>query len=305
MQKRVLRREFLTAAAAISITAQASASLPSLAAAKASQTHPEARLFPGCCAYSYLKHFNAGSMTMENFIRQAVELEAHSIDITTYWLKSTDREYLSSLRHLAFKHGVAFSGIAISTEMCQVGGAIRAEEVWRIQQWVDVAEILGAPHVRVFGGNLPDGVSEKQGIDWVAETMKPACEYAGKYGITLGIENHGGITAHASTVLEILHRVDSPYAGVNLDISNFEGQTDEEMYADIQACVPHATHAHIRDTFGTSKRPIDLDRAWRLFADGKYKGYMSAEYEANEDPGTGVPKLMEKIKTLCRKYSSA
>ena len=85
--------------------------------------------------------------------------------------------------------------------------------------------------------------------------MKPACEYAGKFGITLGIENHGGITARAPAVLEILHRVDSPYAGVNLDIANFEANSDEEMYSDIKACVPYATHAHIRDVFGTSKRP--------------------------------------------------
>ena len=148
-------------------------------------------------------------------------------------------------------------------------------------------------------------MSEKQGIELVAETMKPACDYAAKRGITLGIENHGGVTARASAALEILRRVDSPYAGINLDISNFEGKTDEEMYSDVQACVPYATHAHVRDVFGTSKRPIDLDRVWRLFAEGGYKGYMSAEYEAEEDPLTGVPKLMEKIKTLCRKYSSA
>jgi sugar phosphate isomerase/epimerase len=301
----VLRREFLLAATAAAVSSQASGRGPFLGSAKASQPGKQARLFPGCCAYSYLKYFNTGSMTMENFILKAVELEAHSVDITTYWLKSTEPEYLTSLRHLAFKNGVAFSGIAIRTEMCQVGGAIRAEEIRRIQQWVDASEVLGASHVRVFGGDLPGGVSEKQGIEWVVETMKPACDYAAKRGITLGIENHGGITARASAALEILRRVDSPYAGINLDISNFEGKTDEEMYSDVQACVPYATHAHIRDVFGTSKRPIDLDHVWRLFVEGGYKGYMSAEYEADEDPMAGVPKLMEKIKTLCRKYSSA
>jgi sugar phosphate isomerase/epimerase len=200
---------------------------------------------------------------------------------------------------------MSLSGIAIRTEMCQAGGAIRAEETHRIQQWVDTAELLGAPHVRVFAGNLPGGASEKQGIEWVVEAMKPACDYAAKRGITLGIENHGGMTARASTTVEILRRVDSPYAGINLDISNFEGQTDDEMYSDIRACVPFATHTHIRDLFGATKRPIDLDRVWRLFAQGGYKGYTSAEYEAEEDPMTGVPRLLEKIKVLCHKYSSA
>ncbi len=36
-------------------------------------------------------------MTMENFIRKAVELGMHAVDITTYWLKSTEPEYLVGL----------------------------------------------------------------------------------------------------------------------------------------------------------------------------------------------------------------
>ena len=49
---------------------------------------------------------------------------------------------------------------------------------------------------------------------------------------------------------------------------------------------------------------VDLDRVWPLFARTGYRGFTSAEYEGEEDPSTGVPKLVEKIKTLCRKYSS-
>jgi sugar phosphate isomerase/epimerase len=301
----MFRREFLVAAGSAAVAAPTIGGFARPSTPGASPTGSEARLFVGCCALSYLKYFNAGSMTMESFIRKAVELQVHGVDITTYWLMSTEPGYLTSLRHLAFKNGVAFSGIAIRTEMCQAGGAIRAEEVRRIQQWVDTAELLGVSHVRVFAGNLPGGATEKQRIEWVVETMKPACEYAAKRGITLGIEDHGGITARASMILEILRRVDSPFAGINLDISNFEGKTDEEMYSDIEACIPHATHAHIRDVFGATKRPIDLDRVWRLFAWGGYKGYMSAEYEDEEDPMTGVPKLLGKIKVLCRKYSTA
>ncbi len=86
--------------------------------------------------------------------------------------------------------------------MCQPDAAKRAEEIRKIQGWVDATDILGASHLRVFGGELPAGTTEQQGIGWVAETMKPACDYAAKRGITLGIEDHGGITAHASTILK-------------------------------------------------------------------------------------------------------
>lgn len=265
----------------------------------------ESRLFVGCCAYSYRPHLEAGRMTMEEFILKGVELGVHGVDVTTYWLKSTEPAYLTGLRHLAFKNGMPFSGAAIGTDMCQPDAAKRAAEFEKIKKWVDATEWLGASHLRVFGGELPKGATVEQGVGWVVETMKPACDYAAKKGVTLGIESHGGITSRAAQIVEIMRRVDSPYAGVNLDISNFSAASSEEQYAQIEACVPYATHSHIRDRFSDSHEPIDLDRVWQLFARSGYKGYMSAEYEGEEDPMTGVPKLIEKIKTLCRKYSTA
>ena len=161
-------------------------------------------------------------------------------------------------------------------------------------------DLLGASHLRVFGGNPPPGTLEAQGTQWVVETMKAACDCAGKKGITLGIESHGGITARASTVVEILRRVDSPYAGCTLDISNFS----ENPYPQIEALVPYATHTHIRNLYGTPKKSLDLERFWQTFAKAGYQGYISVEYKSEEDRMTGVPKLIEKVKALCKKYSS-
>jgi sugar phosphate isomerase/epimerase len=137
-------------------------------------------------------------------------------------------------------------------------------------------------------------------VDWTVETMKPACDYAAQKGITLGIESHGGITSKASNILAILRRVDSPYAGCNLDISNFL----EDPYSQVEALIPYATHTHIRDHYGEPRQPLDLDRIWPMFAKGGYQGFMSVEYEGDEDPLTAVPKLITKVKTLCKKYSS-
>lgn len=266
--------------------------------AKSPQSQP--RLFSGCCAYSYGKYLKSGQMSMEDFILKAVELGIDGVDMTTYWLKSTEPAYLAGLRHFAFKHGVPFSGAAIGTDMCQPDAAKRAAELVNIKKWIDATEILGASHLRVFGGELPPGATEAQGIEWVVATVKPACDYAAAKGITLGLEDHGGITSKASTILEILRRVDSPYAGINLDITNFP----ENEYAQIEACIPFATHTHIRETFSGSKERVDFDRVWSMFAKGGYKGYMSAEYEGEEDSLTAVPKLLAKIKTLCKIYSS-
>jgi L-ribulose-5-phosphate 3-epimerase len=291
------RRDFLkTAGIAVAGSMSVASGHASVPEEKAAQP----RLFSGCCAYSYGKYLKSGQMSMEDFIRKAVELGIDGVDMTTYWLKSTEPAYLAGLRHFAFKQGVPFSGAAIGSDMCQPDPAKRASELVKIQHWIDATDQLGASHLRVFGGVLPPGATEAQGIEWVVETMKPACDYAGKMGITLGIEDHGGITSKASTILEILRRVDSPYAGINLDITNFP----ENEYAQIEACIPYATHTHIREVFSHSKERVDLDRVWSMFAKGGYKGYMSAEYEGEEDPMTAVPKLLAKIKTLCKIYST-
>ncbi len=176
MNKPMLRREFLIAAGAGAAAAPISSghvsAMPN--APEVSQTGNRARLLVGCCAYSYLRYFSAGSMTMESFIQKAVELGVHGVDITTYWLKSTEPEYLASLRHVAFKNGMSFSGIAIRTELCQAGGAIRAEEGRRMQRWIDACELLGASHVRVFGGSLPEGAAEKQDV-FGYRSVRPVC----------------------------------------------------------------------------------------------------------------------------------
>jgi len=264
----------------------------------------EPRLLPGCCAYSFNDHLAKGTMTYAEFLDKVVEMGSVGADMTVYWFKSTDPGYLENLRHLAFRKGIPFSGAACGSSMVQATAAKRLEVLAEIKKWVDVTDRLGASHLRVFGGPLPKGATVKQGTDWVVEVMKPACDYSGKKGITLGIEDHQGVTQNADICVEIMHRVDSPYAGINLDITNFVTTPTQDAYSQIKACLPYATHAHIRDHFEENEAPVDLDRVWRLFAEAGYKGFMSAEYEGKEDSLTGVPKLMDKIKTLCRKYST-
>lgn len=262
-----------------------------------------ARLLPGCCAYSYNQELRKGTMTLEDFIHKAVELRVAGVDMTAYYLKSTDPEYLDGLRHLAYKNAIPFSGSACGVSMVQATPAKRADSLTEIKKWVDVTDRLGASHLRVFAGELPPGATLQQGIDWTVETMKAGSDYSGKKGIMLGVEDHSGVTQHADVCLEIMQRVNSPYAGINLDITNFIPTATQDAYAQIAACIPYATNTHIRDRFENDQSPVDLDRVWQLFAQAGFKGYMSAEYEGpNVD--TRVPELITKIRALCKKYSS-
>ena len=304
MKSLMQRRKFLQAAGAATLGGAGLAlaeRAPAESAPASSATSP--RLLAGCCGYSYRKYLQHGPMTMEDFILKGVEMGLNGVDMTAYYFKSTDPAYLSSLRHLAYKNGMPFSGVGCGSSMVQADAAKRAAVLEDIKKWVDATDALGAPHLRIFGGKLPSGATHDQGIQWIVETMKPACDYSGKKGITLGIEDHSGITQSADVCLDIMRRVDSPYAGINLDITHFVPTPGQDAYAQIEACIPYATHTHIREVFD-DQQPIDMDRVWQMFAKAGYKGYMSAEYEGKEDPMTGIPKLIQRIKALDKNYSS-
>ncbi len=301
------RRRFLqTAGAAVAAGAGLAAPPKAVAdsAALAQRVASEARLFSGCCAYSYRRYFTDNRMTMEDFILHGVELGIRGVDLTAYWLKSTDPDYLIGLRHLGERNSVRFSGTAIGASMVQADAGKRSKVVDEIKKWVDATDRLGASHVRVFAGKLPPGATNEQGIQWTDEIMKAATDYSGKKGITLGIEDHSGITQRADVLLDIMRRIDSPFAGINLDITHFISGPAGDPYAQIEACIPYATMTHIRDRFDDGS-PIDLDRVWRMFATHGYKGFMALEYEGQEDAMTAVPKLVAEIRGLCQKYSTA
>jgi sugar phosphate isomerase/epimerase len=306
MNARIARRQFLKAGATAAVGAGFAFPARSSAAGRPPDGRGDAgpRLFAGCCAYSFSAYLENYRMTMEDFILKGAELGVRGVDLTAYWLMSTDPDYLIGLRHLGFRKCMAFSGTAIGARMVRADASQRTQVLDEIKKWVDATDRLGASHIRVFAGKLPPGASTEQGIQWTVEVMKAATDYSGRKGISLGIEDHDGITQHADVLLEILHRVDSPYAGVNLDITNFLPTPTEDAYAQIDACIPYATHTHIRDHFADGT-PVDLDRVWQLFAKHGYDGYMSAEYEGKEDAVTAVPRLIERIKTLCAKYSTA
>lgn len=309
MHPKIPRRKFLKTAG---LSVLSGAGAPWLASYPASASSASgdgnvasmARLFSGCCAYSYDHALRKGTMTMEDFIHKAVELRVDAIDMTAYYLKSTDPEYLDGLRHLAYKNAMPLSGSACGVSMVQATAAKRAEGLTEIKKWVDVTDRLGASHLRVFAGELPAGSTLQQGVDWTVETLKAAADYSAKKGIMLGLEDHNGVTQRADVCLEIMHRVDSPYAGINLDVTNFIPTPTQDVYAQIAACIPYATITHIRDRFEYDQSPVDLDRVWQLFAKAGFKGYMSAEYEG-PDSDTGVPKLVAQIRSLCQKYSTA
>jgi sugar phosphate isomerase/epimerase len=175
----------------------------------------------------------------------------------------------------------------------------REKEYTQLKGWVDVAQRLGAGHIRVFGGTVPKSSTEEEAAGWVVEILKKSADYAGSKGVILGLENHGGITERAERIIDIVKRVDSPWVGINVDSGNFR----RDAYTQLEMCVPYAVNVQMKvEVRGPSGQlePCDWPRVMKMLAKTGYRGYAALEYESKEDPAVAVPPLLRKLNEAVR-----
>ncbi|MEP6918023.1 MAG: sugar phosphate isomerase/epimerase family protein [Acidobacteriota bacterium] len=296
------RRRFLAGAGAAAVAAAAPRSVG--LAAQAPPAVVKARFRTGLVAYSYRKPLETKAMTYEDLIRIAVETGTDGIDMTVYWMPNTSDDYILPLRRLAYKNRVEIYSIGTRVRLAQATPELREKELVELRKWVDVAQKIGATHVRVFGGSIPAGGTLDQAIGLAVETLKRGAEYSAARGIILGVEDDGGITEFAKETIEIVTRADSPYAGMNLDIGNFR---PPNVYGQVEMSIPYAVSTHMKVDMalddGKTRGPFDWDRVFKMFAAQGFRGYMGLEYEAADDPVVAVPGQLKRLKEFAVKYS--
>ncbi len=288
------RRELLRTAPALGLASFAPAQMRAL----------RGRLRPALCAYSYREELAKKQLSYEDLVRIAVENGVDGLDTTVYWMPQPipGDDFLFSFKRTAYKNAIEIYSIAIRTDMCRATPEEQQQEFGKVKQWVDVAEKLGAVHIRVFGGAVPKGANEDQAAAWASEVLKRSVDYASSKGIILGLENHGGITDQADTIVKIVKSVDSPWVGINLDTGNFRSATFEQ----IAKCIPYAVNVQVKVDMileNGQRGPGDWDRVARMLVDGGYKGYLSLEYE-DKNAMESVPPLLRKLGGVCRSVSA-
>ena len=240
-------------------------------------------------------------MSYQDLIGRIADWGLDGLDCTVYWFPDTSPEYLASLRKAAFKNGVQIYNTGVRVRLSQPTQELQLAEFETIRKWVDVAERLGAGHVRVFGGDIPKGATEQQAIAWAAEVLKRGAEYAGSKGITIGVENDYGLTLEAAPTAAIVKQAGTPWAGVNVDAGNLR----KDGYKQLEILLPYASNVHLKSLMSApdgKKEPVDWPRLLAIIGNSGYKGYVGLEYEGDQ-PDADVPRLAAEVRTVVRKMS--
>jgi sugar phosphate isomerase/epimerase len=254
-------------------------------------------------AYSYRQYLDLKikphpPMTLDDFADLAAGMDLDAIEPTAYYFAKTTPEYLAHLKGKCTRLGLDVSGGAVGNNFCVPDPDKLKEQIEDVKRWVEHMARLGGKTIRIFAGSLARGDTEEQARARCVAAIQEACDYAGKYGIYLALENHGGITTTIDQTLTLVQAVKHDWFGVNWDTGNFHSP---DPYEDLTRLAPYAVTVQIKSEIqraGKKKEEADLKRLLDILRAADYRGYVALEYEADEDPKTAIPRHIETLKKL-------
>lgn len=242
--------------------------------------------------------------TLFNLLDWCATQNIKALDPTAYFFPTYPEvpsdEYLKKFKDRANALGIAISGTGIRNNFASPDPKVRAEGVALAKKWIVAASKMGAPIVRVFAGEVPKGYEDNwnEVAGWMIECFKECAAYGEKYGVKIGIQNHGDMLQTAEQCIYVMKGVDSRWAGLIVDTGSFK---TEDPYQDIAAVIPYAINWQVKESvFGIGNEiPTDYKRLIQIIKQGGYKGYLPVETLAvrgkSYDPFALVPAMLNEL----------
>ena len=266
----------------------------------------------GTSTYSFW-HFKPDKVPIETVMQHAHEMGLDGIEILHAQAASDENAYLQRLKRTAFVLGLDIYCLSIHQNFISPDAKEREKNVAHTLHCIDLAHELGAPSIRLNTGRwhtidsfdelmarngleppLP-GYTDDDAFDWVIEAIERCLPRAEERGVVLALENHWGLTRSAEGVNRIVEAVDSDWLKVTMDCGNFV----EDTYASLEKIAPHTVLVHAKTYFGDGEwYTLDLDyrRIAAILRAVDFAGYVSLEFEGQEDPMTAVPKSIAMLR---------
>ena len=186
-----------------------------------------------------------------------------------------------------------------SANMHEMDAAKRAAQLDEARRYIDLAQGLGAPYVRVFGNEYVKGVPREAMLAHIAGGLRELGEYAGDRQVTLLIESHGDFT-DSPALLELLGRADSPHVALLWDAHHTFASGKEDPEHTVRELGRYIRHTHLKDSVPaghdrryvlTGSGEVPVRRQVEALARSGYQGYYSFEWEKRWHPEIEEPEV--------------
>lgn len=239
--------------------------------------------------YSFMS-FSTTRLSLADTLALAKRLGYDGIEPRPGWNHAHGIELSTTLAERAdIRRQIAASGIALA---CLTPGlrfanpATVEKQLAEASAYIDLAADVGAPRLRLFGGELGEGIDRDTAIVNVADALRSLVPQARARGVTLCMETHDAWT-NPDHVVAVLERVNDPRVRAVWDVMHplrASGWPIRDAFARLR---PWIDHVHIHDgTFEKSKlefAPVgqglyDIPAVFACLAEMNYDGYLSGEW---------------------------
>ena len=255
--------------------------------------------------YSFMS-FSAPALSLKASLEAAVKFgysgfeprldsrHAHGIEV------NSSAQFLAEARKMAEDFGVKYSCVATSCKLAIPNGL--ADNITAAERAISLAEKIGCKAIRVFGGNLPEGLTREKAMDALKQSLSHLVRTANGSGVNICLETHDD-WCDPFTVSEVARESG---CAVNWDIMHtfLTGKYSPEKAFDLLK--PHIRHVHIHDGkrsggklefFSIGKGDVDHCVPVKLLKDSGYSGFISGEWIGWEPWEDHLPREIKILKS--------
>ena len=167
------------------------------------------------------------------------------------------------------------------------------------KKYIDLAQQLNCPFIRVFPNDLPQDQDEKATVGAIISSLVELGDYAKSSGVKVLLESHGKVIK-SDMLLHIMKEANHTNVGLVWDFFNMWSVTKESptyMYSQLKKYI---VHTHIKDAMLTEKGETytllgegnaPVREALQALKMGGYTGYYSFEWEKLWHPEIQEPEI--------------
>lgn len=214
--------------------------------------------------------------------------------------------------------GIRVTSYAVSNNFVSADAALREQALRKITDGLPIAAELGTKVIRVFSGNLADGIPYEDAKQWIIDGLQAACREAEQVGMTLCLENHGKLAGKGAQVKDLIDRIGSPALQSTFDTGNFL-LVDEHPLQAFQVLKAYIGHVHFKDfkeqpngrykSIGlrtyegvpAGEGDAELPQIMDLLTAAGYNGAYVLEYEGTGSEADGIRRSYERFQEMTRK----
>ena len=256
---------------------------------------------------------NLRNVVAAEFARIVYDLGFDVIELHTSAFESTDIGYLRELKMTLIERGLPLGYIGISNDFGRPVDE-HPEQIALIKKWIDVADFMSCPLVRVFGAYIPQDCEDEEAL-WapMIAGFQEVADYGYEKGILVGLQNHNhnNVTRTGDDLLRALLETDRPYFTHILDTGQYAGSPgasghrgsshpDYDCYASIAMTAPNAVYVRTKFYHIDSgiEEWLDYPRVLDILRGVGYNGPLSIVYEGESDPIESMRKAGDYLRSL-------